>query len=135
MKKTAITLLVGFTVLGCSDKKAEEKALLNEVIKFHDKVMDADDQVMKNKMQLDTLIKQGDVAIKDSAAYYSKLLNTADDAMSDWMHQFNADQTGKSHEDVMAYLDAQKKKVMALDSQFTAAVMGSTKYLSKTKSK
>jgi hypothetical protein len=135
MKRTVITFFIGFTLLGCTDKKAREKALLDEVINVHDKVMGADEQLMKNKMQLDTLIQHGDAGIKDSAAYYSKLLTTADDAMSNWMHKFNPEQTGKSHDEIMAYLDAQKTQVMAVDSQLTKAVTESTKYLSKIKSK
>ncbi|HEY4327658.1 MAG TPA: hypothetical protein VGN20_26990 [Mucilaginibacter sp.] len=135
MKRTVITFFIGFTLLGCADKKAQEKALLDDVIKVHDKVMMADEQVMKNKMQLDTLIQHADARVKDSAAYYSKLLNTADDAMSNWMHKFNPAQTGKSHDEIMTYFDTQKKQVMAIDSQLTAAVTGSTKYLLKTKSK
>jgi len=135
MKKTVIVFLLGFTFLGCSDKKEQEKAVLDAVIKQHDKVMDADEQLMKNKMLLDTLVKHSTAGEKDSAAYYLKLLNNADDAMGDWMHKFNPDQSGKSHEEIMSYLEAQKKLVATIDSQVNNAVKTSGKYLLKVKSK
>jgi hypothetical protein len=135
MKKIVIAIFIGFTILGCTDKKAQEKAILDEVLKVHDKVMDADEQLMKNKMQLDTLVKNSTADVKDSAAFYLKLLNNADTSMEDWMHKFNPDQTGKSHYEIMTYFDAQKKQIVAIDSQLNVAVTESNKYLLKAKSK
>jgi hypothetical protein len=42
----------------CKDPKAEEKVVLNDVIKIHDNVMGYEDQLMHNKMKLDTLLIQ-----------------------------------------------------------------------------
>jgi uncharacterized lipoprotein NlpE involved in copper resistance len=135
MKKIVIAVFIGFTLLGCTDKKAQEKTFLDEVIKVHDKVMDADEQLMKNKMQLDTLVKNSPASEKDSAVIYVKLLNNAENSMEDWMHKFNPDQTGKSHDETMAYLGSQKKQIMTIDSQLNAAINKSNKYLLKVKSK
>ena len=41
--------------------------------------------------------------------------------MSDWMHKFNPEQTGKSHDEIMTYLDAQKKQITAIDSQMQSS--------------
>lgn len=135
MKKIVIAVFIGFTLLGCTDKKTQEKALLDEVIKVHDKVMDGDEQLMKNKMRLDTLVKNSTASEKDSAVVYVKLLDNAENSMDDWMHKFNPDQTGKSHDETMAYLGSQKKQIMAIDSQLNAAINESNKYLLKVKSK
>ncbi|SRR5258707_6628636 len=135
MKKIVIAVFIGFTLWGCTDKKAQEKALLDDVIKKHDKVMSADEQLMKNKMQLDTLVKNSPAIEKDSAVIYVKLLNNAENSMDDWMHKFNPDQTGNSHDETMAYLSAQKKQITAIDSQLNAAINESNKYLLKIKSK
>jgi hypothetical protein len=136
MKKIVIAIFIGFTILGCTDKKAQEKVLLDEVIKVHDKVMDADEQLMKNKMLLDSMAKHNSTGdIKDSVYRHLGKLNLADSVMSDWMHKFNPDQTGKSHDETMAYFGTQKKLIMSIDSQLNMAVAESNKYLTKMKMK
>ena len=98
--------------------------------------MDADEQLMKNKMLLDSMVKHNSTGdIKDSVYRHLDKLNLADSAMSDWMHKFNPDQTGKSHEETMAYLGAQKKQIAAIDSQLNAAIASSNKYLIKMEMK
>jgi len=136
MKKILIALLAGFLLFGCSDKKAEEKALLDDVLKVHDHVMGNDEQLMKNKMQLDTLAAHSsDTVIKNSAVIYIKLLNNADGAMDNWMHSFDPDYKGKSHDDVMSYLSNQKKQVLTIDTMLNSAVKKSSDFLSSIKSK
>ncbi|WPV02208.1 hypothetical protein SNE26_10510 [Mucilaginibacter sp. cycad4] len=123
-------------LLGCTDTKKQEKDLLNQVIAVHDKVMANDEQLMKNKMLLDSLIKQNAPNInKDSAQVYLKLVDDADNAMSDWMHKFDAENKGKSHQEIMDYLEAQKKLISKIDTQITVAVAGSTKYITQIPAK
>ncbi|WP_183565100.1 hypothetical protein [Mucilaginibacter sp. SP1R1] len=133
MKKYALTILTASLLLGCADTKKQEKLLLDSVIAVHDKVMASDEQLMKNKMILDSLIKRGSTTINiDSAKSYLKQVDDADDAMSDWMHKFDAENKGKSHQEVMDYLTEQKKKITVIDSQINVAVTNSNKYLTTT---
>ena len=68
-------------LLGCTDTKKQEKDLLNQVIAVHDKVMANDEQLMKNKMLLDSLVKNNAPNInKDTAKVYLKLVDDADNA-------------------------------------------------------
>ncbi|WP_426588365.1 hypothetical protein [Mucilaginibacter sp. R-33] len=123
-------------LLGCTDTKKQEKDLLNQVIAVHDKVMANDEQLMKNKMLLDSLIKKNAPNVnKDSAQVYLKLVDDADNAMSDWMHKFDAENKGKSHQEIMDYLEAQKKLISKIDTQITIAVAGSTKYITQIPAK
>ena len=136
MKQALIIVLAAAFFLGCSDKKAEEKALFDDIIKVHDKVMGADEQLMKNKMQLDTIAAQNPMPqIKDSAKIYIKLLNAADASMENWMHNFNPEYDGKPHDEVMTYLGKQKTEITGVDTQIQQAIKKSTSYLAKIKSK
>jgi uncharacterized lipoprotein NlpE involved in copper resistance len=128
IKKIAITLFAGLALFGCNNDKKEETALLNDVIKTHDKLMTDDGQIMKNKMLLDSA-----TASKDSVTVYKKLLDSADNSMMDWMHKFNPDFTGKSHSDIMTYLTAQKAQILKLDSQINSAIKASGDYIQRVK--
>jgi hypothetical protein len=114
----------------CKDPKAEEKVVLNDVIKIHDNVMGYEDQLMHNKMKLDTLLIQAkNDEAKASINQLTAKLARADAAMSDWMQNFDATQKGKTHEQIMAYLADQKKQVLTVDSIMKGAVKESTEYL------
>jgi len=130
-----LTMIVATTVMilsACTDTKKQEKDALNEVIKIHDEAMANSEKAMKNKMLLDSLTKTATIdTIKAPAVI--KDLSTADKAMEDWMHQFNADYTGKAHEEIMQYLADQKKKVSQVNNQLNTAVSQSNKFLATNK--
>jgi len=131
MKTILFAALLGLLISSCGDDKASEKALLDEVIKTHDKLMADDGVIMKNK----TALKSLTTADKDSVAAYNKLLDNADDAMMNWMNKFSPDFTGKSHEQVMTYLNGQKAEILKLDSQINKAITQSNTYITKAKGK
>jgi hypothetical protein len=135
MKKILLVLLTCSILFGCSNKKADKSAIMNEVMKVHEKVMEVDGQVIANRMKLDTLIKQNALAAKDTAIMLNKKLTTAEDAMEDWMHKFDYEQKGKSDAEVITYMNDQKKLIMAIDSQLNVAVTESNLYLKKIKAK
>jgi len=135
MKKVFIAIFITFTIFGCTNKKAESKAAFDDLIKVHDKVMGADEQLMNNKMQLDTLLKQDKLTGKDTAKLLITKLALADSAMATWMHNFDPDHKGKSDDETLSYMNNQKKQIMAIDSQINAAVTESNKYLHKIKGK
>ncbi|SDD28062.1 hypothetical protein SAMN05216464_101287 [Mucilaginibacter pineti] len=138
MKKILLAVITTSVLLGCNDAKKQqlqqEKHLLEDVIAVHDKVMANDEHLMKNKMVLDSMVKNIPTpAIKDSATVYLKLVDSADDAMGDWMHKFDAENKNKSHEEIMNYLGDQKKKIIVIEAQIDIAVKESNKYLSQFK--
>jgi len=136
MRKTWVAIFAGFLLFGCTDKKAEEKALLDDVLKVHNHVMGTDEQLVKDKMMLDTLVaKSPGATVKDSAKKYSALLDNAESVMDKWMYKFDPDYKGKSHDDVITYLSSQKKQIMAIDTMLDTSVKKSNKYLSNIKSK
>jgi GTPase involved in cell partitioning and DNA repair len=136
MKKIIAVFFLSFIIFSCSDTKKQEKDLFNEVIKVHDRVMGKDQLIMVNKMQLDTLIKQNkSPEITAQATQHSKALEAADTNMENWMHNFDAENKGKSHDEIIAYLTDQKKKIDAIDSSFNVTVAAASKFIKQNKTK
>jgi len=139
MKKSIIAVIACLTLFGCIDNKKQEKALLDSVIAIHDKMMSKDDQLMRNKMKLDTLLKSKLTGVADTAAEKVQLmglnvqLTNAEDAMEKWMQKFDPDQKGKTHQQFMDYLTIQKAQVAGIDSSINDAVNASTNYLNGLK--
>ncbi len=133
MKKIVISILIAFVLFGCSNKKADVKAVLDSILTVHDKVMGADGKLMDNKLKLDTLLKKEAAAGKDSVKILITKLATADSAMDIWMNNFKSEYKGKTDEETTTYMRDQKKLIMSIDSQIKAAVSESNKYLLKIK--
>jgi len=133
MKNTITAILIAFALFGCSNKKAQLKAVLDSIITVHDKVMGADGKLMDNKLKLDTLLKQKVAAGKDSVKMLITKLAAADSAMDIWMNHFKSEYKGKTDEETATYMNDQKKLIMSIDSQISAAVSESNKYLLKIK--
>ena len=126
-------MLTGAILAGCAGKKDNQKAILDSILKVHDKVMGADEPLMKNKAQLDALTKQAGSPVKDTAAMLSKQLGTAETAMDNWMHNFDPEHKGKSADETVDYMNKQKMEIMAIDTQMDKAISASNQYLLKHK--
>lgn len=136
MKKIMLAALLGFALFSCTDTKKQEKDLFNEVIKTHDQVMSKEELVMTNKMQLDTLIKNNINTITSAdATKLNNRLDSADAKMEDWMHNFDAENKNKSHEQILAYLTGQKKQIESIDKQLNEAIAASSKFIKQNKNK
>jgi len=139
LKKLFFFVALACTLFACTDDKAKEKSALDDVIKIHDEVMGKEEYLMRNKMQMDSILTPGPVNEKYSmedkvtiSALRFKLI-AADEAMSTWMQRFDPELKGKTHEQKIEYYTEQKKAVMRIDSQITAAVEASDKYLKEIK--
>ena len=134
MKKLLIAAFAMFALSACNDGKDQEKALQDEVIQIHDKVMGADNQLMDNKMKIDTLITTTtDTAQKAQLIGLNAELMISEQAMENWMQKFDPEQANKSSDEKVAYLTSQKKQIMTIDSLMNAAIDKSTQYLNTIK--
>ena len=134
MKKILAVALTVLALSACKDPKDDEKKLMNDVIQLHDKVMGNDELLMRNKMKIDTVLKSTtDATKKTQAQTLSTQLVAADAGMESWMQKFDAEQKGKSHDEIMAYLAEQKTRIKAIDSTINIAVKQSTDYLTALK--
>ncbi|MGZ3946390.1 MAG: hypothetical protein ACXVJB_15695 [Mucilaginibacter sp.] len=137
MKHILISALTLLFFYSCADNTKQEKNLLNDILKVHDKVMNKDELLMKHKSRLDSLLKMPakDTAERVNIRGIDLRLTAAEEAMENWMTKFQPDMTGKSHDEVMKYYTDQKKQVTAVDSQVNVAIKESTQYLSTHKIK
>jgi hypothetical protein len=136
MKRIIAATLLSLALFSCTDTKKQEKNLLNEVIKTHDRVMSKDELIMINKMQLDTLVKETkDTAFKAAAIKLITELEVADAKMESWMHNFDAENKNKSHEEIMTYLNDQKKQIESIDKQLSTAITSSSNLIKQNKAK
>ncbi|RYU92223.1 hypothetical protein EWM62_01965 [Mucilaginibacter terrigena] len=136
MKKIIAALCLSVVLFSCTDKKKQETDLFTEVIKVHDRVMEKENLIMINKMQLDTLIKANQSPeVTAVAAQHTAALDSADTRMENWMHSFDAENKGKSHDEIMTYLAAEKKKIDAIDSSFNVVVAKAAKFIKQNKAK
>ncbi len=134
MKKLFIAVFAVFALSACNDGKDQEKALQDEVIKIHDKVMGSDNRLMDNKMKIDTLLTTTtDTAQKAELVRLNAELMVAEQAMENWMQKFDPEQGNKSSDEKVAYLTDQKKQIMTIDSLMNAAIDKSTGYLNTIK--
>ena len=135
MKKILTAAFIGLSLSACNNDKKQEEGLKTDLLKVHDKVMAHDDQLMKNKMQLDSLLKlpAKDTADKVNMKAMDLKLTAAEEAMETWMGNFKPDFVGKSHGDIMNYYKEQQKGIMSVDSLMNAAITESSKYLSNRK--
>lgn len=132
--KLLVALCLTGLLYACSNNQEEEKKQLNEILTVHDKVMGESEHAMKNKIVLDSLArKYNDTSKTNKAVALSNQLKQADEVMEDWMHKFNPDYTGKSHNEIMKYLQSQHLHLLHVDSQLTAAINQSGDYISHNK--
>ena len=133
-KKFLITALTAMALVSCSDDKAQEKSLLDSIIKVHDKVMASDAVIMSDKTKLQSLSAAATLQpVKDSATVCIKSLVNADDAMMTWMNAFNPDFAGKTHQETMDYLQKQKDQIDKINARIDSAISTSNTFLSKAK--
>ena len=140
--KNTLFLLVLFVLSACNNSKQEQADLQKKVIDNHDILMVQMDEIMNKKTKLDS-ISANFVSIKnekpdtDTSALKLSIdslkssLTKADEAMMNWMHQFNPDHTGKSHEEVMSYLNDQQVKIDSVKTLFDQSLSKSELFISK----
>ncbi|MGN6180682.1 MAG: hypothetical protein ACTHNW_15975 [Mucilaginibacter sp.] len=134
-KKILFTLFTFAVLSGCSNsEKAQENALLDSVKSVHDKVMADDDQNMRVRTKLKQLLAIKP-ELKDSVDFFLKKLDDNDNVMMDWMNKFNPDFTGKSHEQIISYLNTQKKQIVGVDSLMKSGTRAAVDFILKSKQK
>lgn len=129
MKKIFLFAFAVLILTACSDAGKDEKVLLDHVIKMHDTVMSYDEQLMHNKMKLDTLIKTADDTTKAKINAMIAKLGKVDSDMEDWMQKFDPAPQGKSHEYIMDYMKTQKVRIDRIDSMMRVTIKESGEYI------
>ena len=142
MKNTIAVAAVLSVLFACQGNHTDYKTVRDEVMEFHDVVMADHGSIVKNQMKLDTLLKdmaalkKADPALDTLTARQQMLslkaeLLKAEDGMNDWMHKFEPDVTGKSNAESVAYFEAEKRKIVKIDSIYKKEIAMSSSYLTQ----
>ncbi|TCD27106.1 hypothetical protein EZ456_11330 [Pedobacter psychrodurus] len=126
MNRLNIAMLCFVTALFISCKtEPDAKAVRQEVLNIHDKLMIDGEKVIKNKMKLDTLLVSDQIKLSpDSAVQKQKIgklitqLNAADEKMMDWMHFFKDDFKGKTEKEDLDYYKSEMIKIRAVEDSY-----------------
>lgn len=125
--KQQITIAIGVLAILLSACKTEPnaEAVRKEVLNIHDKLMIDGEQVVKNKMKLDTLLHSGQLkkspdstASKQQVSDLIARLNAADERMMDWMHFFNDDFKSKTEQEELDYYKSQMIKIREVEDGY-----------------
>jgi len=140
--KRILFLLAFVAIASACTQPADYKTERDEVMKFHDVVMEDHGILVDNQMKLDSMLKNL-MALKqkfpaiDTAKEKVVLqisiesLNRAETLMNDWMHRFEPDVTGKSNEEAIKYFKAERVKIAKIDSLYKGQIKASNQYLSQ----
>lgn len=141
MKTFLGVLLCAITAISCT-QKANYKTERDEVMKFHDVVMEDHGSLVANEMKIDSLMKDLPAlkkefpeldTLREKGVLKATLerLTVAENLMNDWMHKFEPDVTGKSDEDAVQYFKNERVKIARIDSLYKVEIKSSTTYLTK----
>ncbi|MGB0176460.1 MAG: hypothetical protein ACPF9D_04790 [Owenweeksia sp.] len=118
MKKLFFALLAFFAVACTTTRQEEVSKLKAEVLEVHDRVMVQRDEVLKLRRQLRE-VADSSAATLEAAGQ----LSAADKAMMQWMHEFKVpEEKTSAPEDIISYLQSEKKKMEAIEKQTEMAL-------------
>lgn len=139
-KLLAFLLPAGLFFIACENPKAKQDKLQAEVLAQHDVVMARMDEINESQTTLAEIkanfknIPNADtLALQKTIDSLKGKLKEADDAMMDWMHNFNPDYEGMSHEQVMEYLGKQHIAIDSVQILFEQSLSKSKEITSKYK--
>lgn len=134
MKSSKYTILIVtglFFSCGNNEKKMneqQEKDLFDKVIGIHDEVMPKmstilflESQISKRILELDSSNEKTPEEIKIYKDQIARL-QIADEAMMQWMRNFEINQEGWSHDSIMSYLEVEKKSISLVRDQMLEAI-------------
>ncbi len=143
MKRLTAISICAFFAAACSQQQ-DYKTERDQVMKFHDVVMEDQGVVVGNQMKLDSLIKDlrkaksirpeiDTLKEKIQMLELKASLSHAEEQMNNWMHKFEPDVSNKSNEDAIVYFKGEKAKIARIDSLYKQEIKVSNAYLSKFK--
>jgi hypothetical protein len=110
---------------GCGEKKQDNQALYDEVMKVHDEVMPKMDDIYKLKQELKKQISDTpnlvDEKRKSIEATILKL-DSASEAMMVWMRNFNPLPDSLGEEKARGYLEDQQEKIKKVKEEMLKTI-------------
>ncbi len=142
-KLLLIALISGIGISGCRQED-DYKHIRKEVIDLHDEVMSKNDLLVGQEMRIDTLLRNLDslkrsntqmdtVTERKNLASLLEALQSAEESMNSWMHNFEPDTKGKSDKESADYFKGEKRKIKQVDSLYEVRTKQAAEYLSRFK--
>ncbi|WP_026904764.1 hypothetical protein [Pedobacter glucosidilyticus] len=139
-----LTLVALLSIFACNNDKEEQQKLQKVVIDKHDVLMAKMDSLTENQLRLDSItLKYKKIKVEnpnlDSNTLIAQidsaknLLSNADEAMMNWMQQFNPDYTGKSSTEIFDYLRKQEQKIDSVKTLFDKSLAHSNALIQQYK--
>jgi hypothetical protein len=134
----ALSLTV-LLVAACTDSRQPVDDLQQEVLDLHDTTMLKMDALylvldqlkpLKDSLSLDST---ADPAAKDEVLEAMTMLRKADDAMMDWMAEFEPVEKDAPVEESMKYLEGQKESIIEVDRIMNQSIANGERLLEKMK--
>lgn len=127
MKTLPAFLLIMFTLVACNKgsqttteaetEDSPNQILYDEVMDVHDEVMPKMDEIMKLKRELQEQIANTPDMVVERKQQLEKIisnLDSASNAMMDWMHKFNPLPDTADQEKARAYLEGEMERVKSV---------------------
>ncbi len=138
-----VALILSAGIAGCRQGD-DYKNIRKEVIKLHDEVMAKNDLLVGQEMKIDTMLRNLDSLKRsntqmDTIIERKKLtsllegLQSAEESMNNWMHNFEPDTEGKSDKESADYFKDEKTKIKRVDSLYEVRTKQAAEYLSRFK--
>ncbi|QNL48573.1 hypothetical protein H8S90_17525 [Olivibacter sp. SDN3] len=145
MKHSLLYLAIALTSLSaCNNIANENQQLQDEVIAVHDSIMPKMGTIVRDNLKVSILLTKMDslkkinpaldtTLEKENLANLQEKLKEANESMTDWMHEFDADQEDKTPEEVRNYLQGELGKIQEVKVKFAKASAESQQVLEKYK--
>ena len=139
-KHIFMMLFLAIAVSACNDTEKLEKEAWAEVMKVHDEVMPKMADMNKISRSLKPYLEEGaleDKSLMEEVNLAIKNLETADDAMMDWMADISPLEElreEKSHEEIMAYLGEEATKIAKVKEDMLSSISSGQEVLDKLNS-
>lgn len=117
-------------ITSCNSKVDENKQLQDEVIAIHDEIMPLMGEFVRNSIKIDSLLEyshhldqkqDNHTERKEELTDLKKTLDDANEAMNDWMHEFELEHDDKSNTEVKEYLENELKRINSVKTKFSEA--------------
>lgn len=145
MKYSLLYLAIVLTSFSaCNNIANENQQLQDEVIAVHDSIMPKMGTFVRDNLKVSILLTKMDslkkiysdldtTLEKKNFANLQEKLKSANESMTDWMHNFDADQANKTPEEVRNYLQEELEKIKEVKEKFAEASSESQQVLEKYK--
>jgi hypothetical protein len=116
-------------MISCESKEKEVEELKSETIAIHDEVMPKMDVIMKLKKSLKSKYESAAESEKEKIQEMIMSLEDSDEAMMNWMRNYDPQMEDMSNAEKIAYLKNQKSSITQVSKQMKSSISEAEKYL------